>query len=161
MSSPWRQLPQPARAIALAVDDAVAAATARDREDFDEATARLATLDPQQVGLVLGAVVRTLLEDLHPDGLTGDDVGAVLERCVRAGREWFPAVDPDVLLVLLAGTLDVHDPDDDERPPSPLALAQHGPLLTADLLAVSGRPLGRYLTASFAEIARAETIELP
>jgi hypothetical protein len=66
-----------------------------------------------------------------------------------------------VLLVLLADALDVRDPGDDEHPPSPLALAQHGPLLTADLLAGSGRPLGGYLTASFAEIARAETVEPP
>jgi len=43
----------------------------------------------------------------------------------------------------------------------PVVLAQHGPLLTADLLASAGRPLGGYLTASFAEIARAETVEQP
>jgi hypothetical protein len=34
-------------------------------------------------------------------------------------------------------------------------------LLIADLLAVSGRPLSRYLDAAFAEIYRAETIEMP
>ncbi len=161
MSSPWRQLPPPARSIAFAVDDAMSAAARRDRVDFDEATTRLAALDPQQVGLVLGAVVRALLEDLHPDGLAGDDIQAVLERCARGAAAWFPAVDAHVLLVLLAGALGVHDPDDDERPPSPLALAQHGPILTADLLAVAGRPLAGYLVASFAEIARAETVELP
>jgi hypothetical protein len=161
MSSPWRQLPPPARTIAIAVDDAVTAASLRDREGFDEATGRLAGLDPQQVGLVLGAVVRGLLEDLHPDGLAGDDIREVLEGCARGAVEWFPAVDAHVLLVLLAGALGVHEPDEEEHPPSALALAQHGPILTADLLAGGGRPFREYLVASFADIQRAETVESP
>jgi hypothetical protein len=51
--------------------------------------------------------------------------------------------------------------DDDERPPGAAEVAAHGPLLVADLLAAAGRPLAGYLDAALAEIARAETIEMP
>jgi hypothetical protein len=156
----FRELPSPARAIAEAATDAVTAARARDLPAFEEAVGRLAALDPEQVGVVLGAVVRLMLEDLHQDGLTGDDVQAVLERCTRAALEWCPRVDPDVLLVLLAGALGVHPDPDESPPPGGAAVAWHAPLLIADL-AGDGRPLAGYLFAAFAEIARAETLEAP
>ena len=61
-----------------------------------------------------------------------------------------------MVLVLLAGALGVYDPDGDESPPDPAALARHAPLLVADLLAATGRPLDGYLAAAFAEIERTE-----
>ncbi len=161
MSTSWRQLPAPARAIAVGVEAAVAAAQARDLAAFDEAGAELAGLDPQQVGVVFGAVVRALLEDLHPDGLTGDDIRGVLEQCVRSASQWWPAVDANVIVVLLTGALGVHQFDDGAAPLSAAAMARHGAVLTADLLAASGQPLQPYLAAVFAEIARAETVEQP
>jgi hypothetical protein len=100
----------------------------------------------------------------------------VLEDCVRSAAGWFPAVDAEVLVILLAGALGIHQPDaippgdlrpeDPEPAPEPrrlsaLEVASHAPLLIADLLAGSGRPLSRYLDAAFAEIYRAETIEMP
>jgi hypothetical protein len=157
----YRDLPGPARAIAEAAAGAVTAAGARDLPAFREATASLAALDPEQVGVVLGAVVRSLLEESHPDGLTGDDVRAVLDRSARSALEWCPGVDPDVLLALLAGALGVHHSDEEWHPPGGAAVAWHAPLLVADLLAVAGRPFAGYLRAAFAEIARAETVELP
>jgi hypothetical protein len=156
----FRELPGPARVIAETTSGAVTAAWARDLPAFEEAADRLALLDPEQVGIVLGAVVRTLLEDLHPDGLTGDDVQAVLERCARSALEWCPRVDPDVLLVLLAGALGVHPDQDEAHPPAGAAVAWHAPLLVADL-AGTDRQLAGYLHGAFAEIARAETLEAP
>ncbi|MDG4815911.1 hypothetical protein O7628_10380 [Micromonospora sp. WMMD956] len=163
MTTTWRHLPAPAREIARAATDAVAAARARDTEAYDEAVDRLAGAD--RSGLVLGAVVRLLLEETHPDGLDGDDVRQVLESCVRGAASWRPDVDPHVVLVLLAGALGVYDPGDDPTPPDPAALARHAPLLLADLLAAGApegppvapdRPLDGLLTAAFAEIRRTE-----
>ncbi|MFC4019709.1 hypothetical protein ACFOW4_17430 [Micromonospora sp. GCM10011542] len=154
MTGAWRHLPASARGIAGAATDAVQAAQGRDSEAFEAATARLVAADGS--GLVLGAVVRLLLEETHPDGLDGDDVRKVLERCVRAAAQWRPDVDPHVVLVLLAGALGVYDPDGDESPPDPPALARHAPLLVADLLAASGRSLDVYLAAAFTEIERTE-----
>ncbi|MEH1165818.1 hypothetical protein V6V47_10570 [Micromonospora sp. CPCC 205539] len=154
MSVTWRHLPASAREIAGATTDAVEAAKAQDSEAYAVATARLATAD--RSGLVLGAVVRLLLEETHPDGLDGDDVRQVLEQCVRAAAPWRPEVDPHVVLVLLAGALGVYDPGEDDSPPDPVAIAAHGPLLVADLLAASARPVEGYLSAAFAEIERTE-----
>ncbi|MEU4773774.1 hypothetical protein [Micromonospora sp. NPDC023644] len=154
MTTTWRHLPAPAREIATAATDAVAAARERAPEAYDVAVARLATAE--RSGLVLGAVVRLLLEETHPDGLDGDDVRQVLEGCVRGAAQWRPDVDPHVVLVLLAGALGVYDPDGDESPPDPPDVARHAPLLVADLLAATGRPLDGYLTAAFTEIARTE-----
>jgi hypothetical protein len=156
----FRELPGPARVIAETTTTAVTAAWARDRPAFEEAAGQLALLDPEQVGIVLGAVVRSLLEDLHQDGLTGDDIRNVLERCARSALEWCPRVDPDVLLVLLAGALGVHPDQDESPPPAGTAVAWHAPLLVADL-AGTDRQLAGHLHGAFAEIARAETLEAP
>ena len=40
-------------------------------------------------------------------------------------------------------------------------MARHAPLLVADLLAVTGRPLADYLDAALAEIFIVQTMELP
>ncbi|WP_088976500.1 hypothetical protein [Micromonospora coxensis] len=154
MSVTWRHLPAPAREIAAAATDAVDAVRAHDAEAYEAATARLAAAE--RSGLVLGTVVRLLLEETHPDGLDSDDVRQVLEHCVRAAAQWRPDVDPHVVLVLLAGALGVYDPGEDDAPPDPSALARHAPLLVADLLAVAGRPVGSCLEAAFTEIARTE-----
>ncbi|MET7426283.1 hypothetical protein [Dactylosporangium sp. NPDC005555] len=150
----WRHLPPPARAIATAASAAVEAAQGRDKEAFDAAVEQLAALDAVQAGLVLGVVVRSLLEDLHPDGLDGDDVRAALERAVRSAMEW-QDIDPQVMVVLLVGALGVQDENDDEARPSPLVLARHAPLLLVDLL--GPRPFPRYLQAAFTEIERSQT----
>ncbi|SCG56121.1 hypothetical protein [Micromonospora halophytica] len=154
MSVTWRHLPTPAREIAAAATEAVEAARARDTGAYDLSTARLATAE--RSGLVLGSVVRLLLEEIHPDGLDSDDVRKVLEHCVRAAAQWWPDVDPHVVLVLLAGALGVYDPGEDDAPPDAVALARHAPLLVADLLSVTGRPVEGYLGAAFAEIERTE-----
>ncbi|SCF32141.1 hypothetical protein GA0070216_109208 [Micromonospora matsumotoense] len=154
MTVTWRHLPAPAREIAVAATEAVDAAQARDDAAYDRAVLRLAGAD--RAGLVVGGVVRLLLEQAHPDGLDSDDVRQVLERCVRAAATWQPDVDPQVVLVLLAGALGVYDPGDDDTPPDPTAVARHAPLLVCDLLTVTGVPFAGCLEAAFAEVARTE-----
>jgi hypothetical protein len=152
VTNDWRHLPAAARPIAAAATAAVAAAHARDGEALAEAVARLAALDPSTTGLILGTTVRLLLEETHPDGLDGDDVREVLEHCVRGAAQWQPGVDPQVLLVLLAGSLGVLD--DDVPPPEPGDLALHATLLLADL--PGPRPAAEMLTAALTEIERAQ-----
>ncbi|MEV0391784.1 hypothetical protein [Polymorphospora rubra] len=154
MTTSWRHLPPSAREIATASTAAVAAAQARDDEAYGSTVIDLGAAD--RSGAVLGAVVRLLLEETHPDGLDGDDVRQVLERCVRSAATWQSGVDPHVVLVLLAGALGVYDPDEDATPPDAQSIARHAPLLVADLLAEGGRSLDAYLTAAFAEIERTE-----
>src|SRR5262249_6203970 len=151
--------PPAVRAMASKIEAAVAAAQAQDAAAFETAGSDLAGLDPQKVGLVVGGVVRVLLEEQHPDGLASDDIRGVLERCVRSAARWWPAVAANVIVVLLTGALGVHQFDDDAAPLSAPAMVRHGALLTADLLA--GRAAAPYLQAVLADIARSETIEQP
>jgi hypothetical protein len=162
MTTSWQRLPPAPRAIATAAAETLTAAGSGDPVAFQQASARLAALDREQVGLVLGAVVRSLLEDLHPGGLSGDDVHDVLARCIGASAACFPAVDAKVLLVLLAGSLGIHPDEDDPQPVSALEMSSHAPLLISTLLGgVSGRPFIAHLDAAFTEIARSETVEMP
>ncbi|GAB3950907.1 hypothetical protein GCM10027614_52050 [Micromonospora vulcania] len=113
MTGTWRHLPATARTIAVTATAAVAAARARDGQAYDEAVAGLAV--DERSGLVLGAVVRLLLEQGHPDGLDGDDVRQVLAHCVQDAARWRSDVDPHVVLVLLASALGVYDPEGTRR----------------------------------------------
>jgi len=185
----WRELPGPPRAIGSAFTRAVDAATARDKEAYEAAAAAVAALPAVQSGRVIGAVVRSLLEDQHPDGLDGDDIRAVLAGCLGATLPWLGAdrVDVSVLIAVLASALGIHEagvtyvdptpvatvPDElpsesdgspDEvtgRPPAPAEYAYHAPLLVADLLSRSAFGLSPYLDAAFTEIARGEEMDSP
>ncbi|MDP9796734.1 hypothetical protein J2S43_005246 [Catenuloplanes nepalensis] len=148
------KLPAAARAIAVPASDAVEAARLRDTAAFDAAAEALAAQDQERTGRVLGAVVRMLVEESHQDGVDSDDVRAVLAHCVREALAWQDDVDPQVVLVLLAGALGVYDPEGDDAPPKALAQARHGALLIASLL--RARPFADYLGLAFDEIARAE-----
>ncbi|NHC12212.1 hypothetical protein G9H71_00250 [Motilibacter sp. E257] len=159
------ELPPAARQLADAVVDAVEAARGDDAPAYDEAVARLAVQEPERVGLVLGAVVRQLLEDVYPDGLAADEVLDALDDAVRGAAAW-AAVDTEVLVSVVAGALGIHEvdtPEGPERPRSvrPVELAGQAPLLVAALLRRSRRPLRSHLELAFGEIWRAETVELP
>jgi hypothetical protein len=162
-------LPPAARAIATAVTDGVAAAQAGDPDAFADATRRLLLADGEHVRVVLGHAVRMLLEELHPDGLDGDEVRDDVVRCVTSSAAWFPDADAEVLVIVLAGALGIHPdpppepaPDDPwadavtAAPPPPAEVARHALALLADLLASRGRPVRHYLEAAFTEVARAE-----
>jgi hypothetical protein len=166
---PKHQLPAAARAISAATTDAVTAARAQDVAAFEEATDRLATAEPEQVRIVLGVVVRALLEDLHPDGVSGDDLLELIKSCVRTAFGWYPAVDVQVLIVVLTGALGTHEPDSEPRPVTPLEVARHAPLFITELLDAPGptaragepRSLDAYFIAAFLQIAQAELNEMP
>lgn len=185
----------------MEIGGAVTAAGDRDRAAYDAATDELAASLPEYSGQVLGALVRTLLEEQHPDGLDSDDIQLVLGRCYRAAAAWLPLdrLDVTTLVAVLASALGIHEPGvtyedvtgpppatgDDwagdptgghvyggtagqaadqlvpSRVPTAAGYAWHAPLLIADLLAASQRRLDGYLDAAFAEIARAETMEMP
>lgn len=153
-------LPTPARAIAAAATDAVAAARAADAEGFERAAARLDLLDPEQVRLVLGAVVRSLLERLHPDGVDGDDLQQVIGRCARAAHPWCPATDPAVLAVVLTGAFGVQE-DDPQHVPGPQQVGRHAVLVVADLLDAGGGDLHPYLAGVWDDLAAAGNTEQP
>ncbi|WFE62754.1 MULTISPECIES: hypothetical protein [Micromonospora] len=154
MTVTWRHLPTPAREIAVAATEAVEAAQAHDGATYDRAVLRLAGAD--RAGLVLGGMVRLLLEQAHPDGLDGSDIRRVLEHCIRSAETWQPDVDPHVVLVLLAGALGIYDPADGDASPDPVTVARHAPLLVTDLLEVTGIPFAGCLEAAFSEVARTE-----
>ena len=155
------RLPPRARAIHATVTEAVSAATALDAEAYARAVGRLSALDPEQVRVVLGGVVAGLLEELYAGGLDGEDLAETLAACYRAAVEWWPQTDPAALVVLLSGALGSHDLDEEQDPITPLQMAASAPLLVADLLRRRGRPLAGYLASALAEIARAETVEMP
>jgi hypothetical protein len=151
----FSHLPAVPRAIAESVSAAVAAAQEHDATALDAALGALATLDGERVGVVLGGTVRELLEYTHPDGLDSDDVQAVVDRCVQDAAGWLPSFDGDVVVALVAGALGVHGEETVSE------TARHAAVLLADLVGQAGRSLSGFLTAVFAEIQRAETVEFP
>jgi hypothetical protein len=157
------RLPASARAISRATIDAVDAAAAQAAQEFEEATNRLAGAEPEQVRVVLGVVVRAMLEDLHPDGLAGDDLLQLIRDCARASIGWYPQLDVTALVVVLTGALGLHEPEEEPRKFTPLDVARHAPLFIRELLATDRTPktLGEYFQAAFTQIAQSELTELP
>jgi hypothetical protein len=156
-----RPLPPAARALAAAITETVDAARAADAAAFAAASEHLASLDPARAGLLLGGMVRSVLEERHPDGLATEDLQTAVEESVRSAVRWFPAPDPGVLVVLLTSAFGVHDAGEETTRPTPLDVARHAPLLLAHLLDGAPRPFAGYLAGTLAEIQRAETVETP
>jgi hypothetical protein len=177
-------IPGPARDLVRTVTQAVdTAVSGEDAPTYDSAIAQLAT--QPSGGRVLGDVLRSLLEDTHPDGFNSDDITFVIGRCYRAAAAWLPPerVDVTMLLAVLAGALGIHEPavtyealdlprsnadgcrdPDDTVPvntPTWPDYAWHAPLLVADLLPFAPATLGSYLETTFAEYAREAREELP
>ena len=177
-------IPGPARDFARAVTRAVdTAISGGDVATYDRVIAQLATQPAG--GRVLGDVLRSLLEDTHPDGFDSADITLVVGRCYRAAVAWLPPerVDVTMLLAVLAGALGIHEPGityetldlprsnadecrdlDDTvpvKPPSWPDYAWHAPLLVADLLPFAPATLGSYLESTFSEYAREAREELP
>ena len=185
----WQSWPAPVRVIGAAVARAVDAAAGTDSEAYEDAAAIVVGLPAGPTGLVLATVTRTLIEELHPDGLDSDDVQLVLARCYRGASALLgDAVDVRVLIAVLAAALGIHEAgltyqemnpieaatDDwppaprsgeDEvatgRPPTPAEFAWHAPLVIADLLAAGDRRIGPYLDTAFADLATGAAMDLP
>lgn len=176
-------IPGPARDLIRSVTQAVdTAISGGDDATYDSATAQLTTQPTG--GRVLGDVLRSLLEDTHPDGLNSDDITLVVGRCYRAAAAWLPPerVDVTMLLAVLVSALGIHEPamtdealdlprseadecrDPDSEPvklPAWPDYAWYAPLLVADLLPFAPATLGSYLETTFAEYAREAREEFP
>jgi hypothetical protein len=160
MADGYRSWPGPVRAMALSIDDAVAAARAQQAESFAEAMAQLSGLDREQLIDVLGAVSRGLVERAFPDGLDSEGAGELLESCIRATLAWYPKLDTDALLRALTGALGLIDPEDAPAM-DPSGVLIHGLLLIADQLNSIDQGLAPLLNDALAELQRAQTVELP
>jgi hypothetical protein len=177
-------IPVPARDFVRAITQAVDSAISdNDVATYDRAITRLIT--QPAAGRVLGDMLRSLLEDTHPDGFDSHDIALVVGRCYRAAVAWLPPerVDVTTLLAALAGALGIHepgityealnlphattdeyrDPDDTVpvKPPAWPDYAWHAPLLVADLLPFAPATLGGYLQSTFAEYRREAREEPP
>lgn len=149
-------LPAVARELRTVLRDLVRAAAARDAAALAEAGARVERVDPEHVRLVLGHVVRALVERTHPDGVDADDLSDLLREVVRGAG---PHVDVTALVVVLSGAFGVHPDDDGPAPSPPSEVAASAAVLVAHLL--DGRDVAPWLDAALAEVARAETVEMP
>ena len=102
---------EPARALGAAITTAVAGAAGGDRRVYERAVVALDELPTAPTGSVLGAVVRLLVEDGHPGGLDGDDIRAVLGRCLADAATGLPgaAISTRVLIAVLSSALGIHE----------------------------------------------------
>ncbi|MFN3540951.1 MAG: hypothetical protein ACK40J_12860 [Rhodococcus sp. (in: high G+C Gram-positive bacteria)] len=149
--------PAEVRRIADATNDALAAVASQDSVAFDDAVESLGRSDSAKAGHVHAEMVRTLLEEVYSDGLTGENVQEVLGRTVR-GADWLPNLDIAGFVEVLTGALGVSDVEEQSRVrPRPA----HALLVVADLLAVRRGRAETYLRYALAEVRRAETIEMP
>ena len=160
MTGDYRVWRGSARVMAETVDAAVTAAQAGDPVAFGEAVTGLAALDREQLAVLLGTVMRELLERSHPDGLDSDDAQHILSSTARRAVAWYEPLDGAALLEALIGALGVTDPDGAPQP-DPDAVLAHGVLLIADQLRVLGQQLPPVLKYALGELQRAQTMELP
>jgi hypothetical protein len=170
----------PVRALRTAVSEAVRAAAAEDGPALADCGPALAALNEPRLRIVLGEMLRSAMEELHPDGLSSADAQDLIEHCTEQAG-WYPELDPAVLVVVLLGAFGAHDPDQQPAWP-PAMVAQHAAVLLVDLLAgtgSAGQPVGpaelagqadpaelagraeALLDRALAELERAETMELP
>lgn len=129
-----------ASSIRAAIAESTAAAFAAELPRFQLAVTQVATQNPEQLAIVQAAIVRELLEDLHPGGLSGADAQLILKRCIRSATGWYADADPTVMVGVLTGALGLSDPVDAERPPvDRRVLCAHACLLIADLIDAAER----------------------
>jgi len=153
--------PRTTRLIATATDAALTAARSEEDEAFGDALADLGGLPYEMVTAVHAGMVRELFEELHPDGLTGEDVQAVLTRAVRRGLRWRPSLQPDVVVAVITGTLGVQDVDAPGPRIPPEDYLTAGLLLLTELLSARKAAPDPYVRRAVAEIERSETMEMP
>ncbi|RVW00090.1 hypothetical protein [Rhodococcus spongiicola] len=153
--------PTTARQIAVATDDAITAARAASREDLSQAVEELIDLPFEQVTIVHAGVVRVLLEELHPDGLSGEDIQRGLTHVAGSAIAWLPDLDVEALAVVLTGSLGLTEMSEDAQKIGQVDYLRGAVLVIADLLAAADTVSEGYLRAAIGEIARAETMEMP
>ncbi|QBJ98688.1 hypothetical protein ERC79_12525 [Rhodococcus sp. ABRD24] len=153
--------PKTARQIAVSTDDALTAARTASGEHLADALDELLALPFEQVTLVHAGVVRALLEDLHPDGFSGEDIQDALTRVAGSALTWIPGLDIPALAAVLTGSLGLTEMSDDAQRIGPADYLRSAILVIADLLATVDMPSTGYIRDAIGEIARAETVEMP
>ncbi|SDJ10249.1 hypothetical protein SAMN05444157_1745 [Frankineae bacterium MT45] len=161
----YQRWPEPARAICVALDDAVSAARAAEPADFAQARIDLLKLDREQLNALVGAVTRDLLERFNPDGLDAEGVEAAVRGCAAAAAGWYPTLNAETLLWALVGALGMADAEERDDTSYEEQLA-HSLLLMSSLLGDAARAdasvtTAGVLAAALGEIRRAETMEMP
>ncbi|WP_277830787.1 hypothetical protein [Speluncibacter jeojiensis] len=140
-----------AREIAEQTDLGVAALRAGDAVALADSVTELAAQATERVGLLHSSTVRALLEQAHPDGLSGNDVQDVLTSMSGVP---VPVPLPAVAEVL-TGALGVGEPA--ESTPAECITAA---LAIIAVLAPPGT-LAVHLRRAMAEIERDQTVEMP
>lgn len=102
-------------------------------------------------------MVRSLLEELHPDGLTGEDVQDALTNAVRSASAWNFDLDVPGFVEVLTGALGVADTEEERPRPRP----EHAVLIITDLLVRRKARAEVYISRAISEIRRAQTMEMP
>ncbi|NAZ84418.1 hypothetical protein GTR02_21695, partial [Kineococcus sp. R8] len=131
--------PPPATELRAALLAAVERARAGDGTGVTEHVERLGRLDPDQVRLVTGALLRSLLEQRHPDGLDADDLRDAVARAARGAAPWCDDLDPQVLVGVLTAALGVHDASEGLPAAPPGTVVRHAVAL---LVVLGGGPGG-------------------
>lgn len=153
--------PKVARDIADATADGLAAVRAANRDALTDAVEELRALSFEQVASVHAAIVRELLEDTHPDGLSSEDVQDALTACAKSTITWLPDLDVQALAAVYTGALGITDLEDDSFRIGHAAYVRSAVLVIGSLSAGVKKPQNAYITAAIGEIARAQTIEMP
>lgn len=139
-----------------ALTEAVSAAGVHS-DEFPGAIARINSLDQSQVTVLLSGIIRQQLENLHPDGLDGEDVQDALTAAVRASS-WYADVQPAAMGEVLLSALGVLAPEDATATGAYLT---HAVLVIAALLPGQPMSITELSAGQLAEIRRAETMEMP
>ncbi|MGF7236589.1 MAG: hypothetical protein ACQSGP_16755, partial [Frankia sp.] len=108
---------------------------------------------------VLHVLTLGLVEQAFPDGVDADDIRALLADVLRPAVAWLPDLDSHSVVLVLAGTLSVLDPDAPPGEPEALPIAYA--LAISHLLRVLDLPLEPELARAFDKIRTSQTMELP
>jgi|GEM_PF-3296399 len=162
------ELPPQGRILARAVSAVVDAARQQDPVTLRAACAQLHACDETLAREILHRLTLGLVERAYPDGLDADDIQGLFDEVVRQASPWLtglpdqPGLDPYAVVIVLAGALSIHPPDDAPRPSlDPDALPIACALVVDHLLTRLGARLPAELARAFDELRTAQTMEIP
>ena len=157
-------LPPVGRELARTVAALVDAAGQRDAAALRTACERLRAGDETVARDLLHRLTLGLVEQDYSDGLDADDIRALFDEVIGRASPWLagPGLDPYAVIVVLAGTLSIHPPDDAPRPSlDPDALPIACALVVDHLLGRLAARLPAELARAFDELRTAQTMEIP
>ncbi|ONH30335.1 hypothetical protein [Pseudofrankia asymbiotica] len=155
-------LPPEGRVLARTVTAVVDAAGQRDAAALRAACLQLRARDETLTGDVLHRLTLGLVERAYPDGVDADDIRGLFDEVVRLASPWLTGLDPYAVVLVLAGALSIHPPDDAPKPSlDPDALPIACALVVDHLLAQLGSRLPAELARTFDDLRTAQTMEIP